>query len=48
MESYDPYTDQETLREEKVVPMKRKEPSEASIDLEIEQEETATQISTED
>ena len=48
MESYDPYTDQETLREEKVVPMKRKEPSEESTDIEIEQEETATQISTED
>ena len=48
MESYNPYTDQETLREEKVVPMKRKEPSEESIDIETEQEETATQISTED
>lgn len=42
IESYDPYTDQETLREEKVVPMKRKEPAEESIDVEIQQEETTT------
>ncbi len=40
VESYDPYTDQGTLREEKVVPMKRKEPSEESINVEIQQEET--------
>ena len=39
VESYDPYTDQGTLREEKVVPMKRKEPSEESIDIEVQQEE---------
>lgn len=43
VESYDPYTDQETLREEKVVPMKRKEPSEESTDIEIEEGETVTQ-----
>ena len=42
IESYDPYTDQGTLREEKVVPMKRKEPAEESIDVEIQQEETTT------
>ena len=47
IESYDPYTDQETSREEKVVPMKRKKPAEESIDVEIEEEDTATQISTE-
>lgn len=46
IESYDPYTDQGTLREEKVVPMKRKEPSVESTNVEIEQVETATQIST--
>ena len=40
IESYDPYTDQGTLREEKVVPMKRKEPSEESTNIEIKQEET--------
>ncbi len=40
IESYDPYTDQGTLREEKVVPMKRKEPSEESIDIEVQQEKT--------
>ena len=40
VESYDPYTDQGTLREEKVVPMKRKEPSGESIDIEVKQEET--------
>lgn len=41
IESYDPYTDQETLREEKVVPMKRKELSEESIeDIEVQQKET--------
>ena len=40
IKSYDPYTDRETLREEKVVPMKRKEPSEESIDIEVQQEET--------
>ena len=39
VESYDPYTDQGTLREEKVVPMKRKKPSEESIDIEVQQEE---------
>ena len=38
IESYDPYTDQETLREEKVVPMKRKEPSEKPINVEMQQE----------
>lgn len=43
VESYDPYTDQGTLREEKVVPMKRKEPSEESTDIEIEEGETVTQ-----
>ena len=42
IESYDPYTNQETLREEKVVPMKRKEPAKESIDIEIQQEETTT------
>ena len=42
IESYDPYTDQETLREEKVVPMKRKESSEESTSAEIQQEETVT------
>ena len=42
IESYDPYTDQETLREEKVVPMKRKKPDEESTDVEIQQEETTT------
>ena len=42
IESYDPYTDQETLREEKVVPMKRKKPEEESTDVEIQQEETTT------
>ena len=42
LESYDPYTDQGTLREEKVVPMKRKESSEKSTNLEVEQEETVT------
>ena len=31
IESYDPYTDKETPREEKVVPMKRKESSEGSL-----------------
>ena len=46
IESYDPYTDQGTLREEKVMLMKRKEPSAESTDVEIEQEETATQILT--
>ena len=46
IESYDPYTDQGTLREEKVVTMKRIEPSEESTDVEIKGEETATQIST--
>ena len=46
IESYDPYTDQEMLREEKVVPMKRKEPSEEPVDIEIEEAETTTQIST--
>ena len=43
VESYDPYTNQGTLREEKVVPMKRKEPSEESTDIEIEEGETVTQ-----
>ena len=47
IESYDPYTGQGTLREEKVVPMKRIEPSQESTDVEIEQEETAAQILTE-
>ena len=47
IESYDPYTDQGTLREEKVVPMKRKGPSQELTDVEIEGEETATQILTE-
>lgn len=42
LESYDPYTDQETLREEKVVPMKRKGSSKESTDIEVEQEETVT------
>ena len=42
IESYDPYTNQETLREEKVVPMKRKEPAEESTDVAIQQEETTT------
>ena len=46
IESYDPYTDQETSREEKVVPMRRKEPSAESTNVKIEEEETATQIST--
>ena len=46
IESYDPYADQGTLREEKVVPMKRKEPPGELTDVEIEQEGTATQIST--
>lgn len=43
VESYDPYTDQGTLREEKVVPMKRKEPSEKSTDIEVEKDEIVTQ-----
>lgn len=43
VESYDPYTDQGTLREEKVVPMKRKEPSEGSTDIEVEEGEIVTQ-----
>ncbi len=43
VESYDPYTDQGTLREEKVVPMKRKEPSEESTDIEVEEGATVTQ-----
>ena len=47
IESYDPYADQETLREEKVVPMKRKEISEESLNRELQQEETVTQIFTE-
>ena len=47
IESYDPYTDQETLREEKVVPMKRKKPPGESIDIEIQQEDTVTQGITE-
>ena len=47
IESYDPYTDQGTLREEKVVPMKRKEPLDESINSEGQQEEIATQVSTE-
>ena len=47
IESYDPYTDQETLREEKVVPMKRKRSSGESIDIEIQQENTVTQGITE-
>ncbi len=38
IESYDPYTDKETPREEKVVPMKRKESSEESLDPELQQE----------
>ena len=38
IESYDPYTDKETPREEKVVPMKRKESSEGSLDPELQQE----------
>ena len=42
LESYDPYTDQGTLREEKVVPMKRKESSEESTNVEVEQEKTVT------
>ena len=40
IESYDPYSNQETLREEKVVPMKRKGPSEAPTNVEIQQKET--------
>ena len=47
IESYDPYTDQEKLREDKVVPMKRKESLGESIDIEIQQEETVTQGITE-
>lgn len=47
LESYDPYTDQGTLREEKVVPMKRKEALAESTNTAVEQEETATQASTE-
>ncbi|MYE91446.1 hypothetical protein F4X33_20900 [Candidatus Poribacteria bacterium] len=47
IESYDPYTDQGTLREEKVVPMKRKDSSEETTDVEIEEDETAIQVSTE-
>ena len=47
LESYDPYTDQGTLREEKVVPMKRKESLEESTNTEVKQEKTATQASTE-
>ena len=43
VESYDPYTNQETLREEKVVPMKRKKPSEKSTDIEVDEGETVTQ-----
>lgn len=43
VESYDPYTDQGTLREEKVVPMKRKEPSEESADIGVEEGEIVTQ-----
>ncbi len=43
VESYDPYTDQGTLREEKVVPMKRKEPSEKSTDIKVDEGETVTQ-----
>lgn len=42
IESYDPYADQETLREEKVVLMKRKESPKESIDVEVQREETAT------
>ena len=38
IESYDPYTDKETPREEKVVPMKRKESSEELLDPELQQE----------
>lgn len=43
VESYDPYTNQETLREEKVVPMKRKKPSEKFTDIEVDEGETVTQ-----
>ncbi len=42
IESYDPYTDQGTLREEKVVPMKRKESVDESPDQVIQQEITET------
>ncbi len=44
IESYDPYTDQGTLREDKVVPMKRKEFSEESLNREVQEEETMTQL----
>ena len=47
IESYDPYTDQGTVREEKVVPMKRKASSEDSANIEIRQEERGTQVFTE-
>ena len=47
LESYDPYTDQGTLREEKVVPMKRKESLEESTNTAVKQEKIATQASTE-
>ena len=46
IESYDPYTDKGTLREEKVVPMKRKESSAESINAEDQQKETVTQVLT--
>lgn len=44
IESYDPYADQETLRKEKVVLMKRKEAPKELIDTKIQQEETGTQV----
>ena len=47
IESYNPYTDEETMREEKVVPMRRKAPSGESTDIEIQQEETVNQGLTE-
>ena len=47
IESYDPYANQETVREEKVVPMRRKEFSEKSLNIESQQEDAVTQIFTE-
>ncbi len=43
VESYDPYTDMETLREEKVVPMKRKKHPLETLKEEIQQEATENQ-----
>ena len=47
VKSYDPYTDSETLRKEKVVPMKRKEISDQTSDEEAQHQATADQPFTE-